>query len=430
MLNSLMIDPRILREEPESVKAAVNRKGLPVDWEALAELDSQRRSLLGKVESLRSEQKAANQAMAALDKKSDAFRAKVGEMKAISLKVKEGESALKELEIRWEELLLSVPNMPHSSVPDGRTPEDNQVFSTWGNPDEAGGAGVAHWEIPGMEKYLDFARGAKVSGAGFPFYMGNMASLVRGLVSFFLSEARENGYLEIHAPLLVNADSPRCTGQLPDKDGQMYHTPTDDLYLIPTAEVPVTNLYRDEILSADQLPLKHAGYTPCFRREAGSYGKDVRGLNRLHQFDKVELVKWVAPETSYDELESLRDHAEGILKKLGLPYRVLLLCTGDMGFSQAKVYDLEVWSSGQKRWLEVSSCSNFESFQARRGNIRFRRDHQSKPEVVHTLNGSGLAVPRVLAALLENGYDGQGTIHLPEALHGFCGFKELTVGQG
>lgn len=285
---------------------------------------------------------------------------------------------------------------------------------------------LAHWDLIEKHGLVDFERGAKVTGAGFPFYVGKGARLQRALIQFFLDLAtEEGGYAELQAPLVVNADSATGTGQLPDKEDQMYEAERDGLYLIPTAEVPVTNLYRDEILDEADLPLKFCAYTPCFRREAGSHGRDVRGLNRLHQFDKVELVHFVHPARSYDALETLREDAERALQRLGLPYRRLLMCTGDMGFTQAKKYDLEVWSAGQQRWLEVSSISNFEAFQARRMQIRYRPAEGGKPTLVHTLNGSGLALPRVVAALLENNQDADGTIRLPAVLHRYTGFTTI-----
>jgi seryl-tRNA synthetase len=273
---------------------------------------------------------------------------------------------------------------------------------------------------------FDFARGSKVTGAGFPFYVGDGAKLVRSLIQFFLDEAGKAGYREVNPPIVVNAASATAVGQLPDKEGMMYQTVEDQFYLIPTAETPLTNFYRDEIIEEDALPVYRCAYTPCFRREAGSYGKDVRGLNRLHQFDKVELLKWVHPSKSYEELDSLRAHAELLLQKLELPYRILLMCGGDLGFAQSKKYDLEVWSGGQKRWLEVSSCSNFETFQARRAQIRFRAKDTGKPELLHTINGSGLAVPRVLSALLENNLQADGTVKIPAVLVPYFGKSHLS----
>jgi seryl-tRNA synthetase len=302
------------------------------------------------------------------------------------------------------------------------------VCATHGATDAVSAHARPHWEITGFDRLFDFARGAKVTGAGFPFYVGDGARLVRALIQFFLDEAGRAGYQEVHPPVVVNAASATAVGQLPDKEGMMYQTVEDQFYLVPTAETPLTNFFRDEILDEAALPVCCCAYTPCFRREAGSYGKDVRGLNRLHQFDKVELLKWVHPSRSYEELESLRAHAEGLLQKLELPYHVLLMCGGDLGFAQAKKYDLEVWSAGQKRWLEVSSCSNFEAFQARRAQIRFRSKESGRPELVHTLNGSGLAVPRVLSAILENNLQADGCVHIPTVLQPYFGKEFLSFG--
>jgi seryl-tRNA synthetase len=422
-----MLDPKLIRETPDVVRAAIARKHLDVDLEAVLALDATWRSQLQEVETLRSRQKAANTEMAKLPKGSSEFLSKVGEMKAVSAQVKEKEAALKETEAKWQQAMLTLPNLPHASVPDGRTAEENVVHATHGSIEAVSSHAKPHWDIPGFDRAFDFGRGAKVTGAGFPFYIGDGARIVRALLQFFLEEGGRAGYVEVAPPIFVNAASATATGQLPDKEGQMYETVSDGLYAVPTAEVPVTNFFRDEILEEAALPVYRCAYTPCFRREAGSYGKDVRGLNRLHQFDKVELLKWVHPSTSYDELEKLRGDAERLLQKLGLPYRVLLMCGGDLGFAQSKKYDLEVWSAGQKRWLEVSSCSNFESFQARRAQIRFRGS-EGKPELVHTLNGSGLAVPRVLAALLENNLQADGTVKIPEALVPYFGKDTLRFG--
>jgi seryl-tRNA synthetase len=421
-----MLDPKLLRESPDVVRAAIAKKHLQVDVDAVLAIDASWRSLLQETEALRASQKAANSAMAALPKGSPEFVAKVAEMKAVSAKVKEHEARLKETEDRFRQAMLSLPNLPHASVPEGRDATENVVFSSHGDTAAVSPAAMPHWEIPGFDRLFDFARGAKVTGAGFPFYVADGARLVRALLQFFLEEDTRAGYVEIAPPILVNAASATATGQLPDKEGQMYETTPDNLYAIPTAEVPVTNFFRDEILEESALPVRRCAYSPCFRREAGSYGKDVRGLNRLHQFDKVELLKWVHPSQSYVELDSLRDDAERILRKLNLPYRVLLMCGGDLGFAQAKKYDLEVWSGGQKRWLEVSSCSNFEAYQARRAQIRFRSKETGKPELVHTLNGSGLAVPRVLAALLENNLQPDGRVRIPDALVPHFGKDHLS----
>ncbi|MEI6465145.1 MAG: serine--tRNA ligase [Verrucomicrobiota bacterium] len=421
-----MLDPKLLRESPDLVRAAIAKKHLEVDVDAVLAIDTAWRAQLQEVESLRSKQKAANTEMAALPKGSPEFVAKVAEMKAVSGQVKERDAQLKEIEERFKQAMLSLPNLPHASVPEGRTPEENVVHLTHGAVDQARPDAKPHWEIPGFEKLFDFSRGAKVTGAGFPFYVGDGARIVRALLHFFLEEDGKAGYTEVNPPIFVNAASAIATGQLPDKEGQMYETTPDHLYAVPTAEVPLTNFFRDEIIEESALPVYRCAYTPCFRREAGSYGKDVRGLNRLHQFDKVELLKWVHPATSYDELDKLRLDAERLLQKLELPYRVLLMCGGDLGFAQSKKYDLEVWSAGQKRWLEVSSCSNFETFQSRRAQIRYRSKESGKTELVHTINGSGLAVPRVLAALLENNLQPDGRVKLPAALVPYFGKEYLT----
>lgn len=421
-----MLDPKLLRESPDLVRAAIAKKHLDVDLDAVLALDAQWRSLLGEVEQARAKHKAASNEMAAMKKGSPEFLAKVQEIKAATAVTKGKEEELKALEEKWQAAMLTLPNLPHATVPEGRTPEQNVVHATNGDPAAASPHAQPHWEIAGFDRLLDFGRGAKVTGAGFPFYVGDGARIVRALLQFFLDEDVKAGYTEVAPPIFVNAASATATGQLPDKEGQMYETTPDRLFAVPTAEVPLTNFFRDEIVEQDALPILRCAYTPCFRREAGSYGKDVRGLNRLHQFDKVELLKWVHPSASYDELEKLRADAERLLQKLELPYRVLLMCGGDLGFAQSKKYDLEVWAAGQKRWLEVSSCSNFESFQARRAQIRFRNKETGKPELVHTLNGSGLAVPRVLAALLENNLQADGRVKIPAALVPYFGKEFLS----
>jgi len=421
-----MLDSKLLRESPDVVRAAIAKKHLDVDLDAALALDAQWRTQLAEVESLRAKQKAANNEMAALKKGSPEFLAKVQEMKAVSAQVKAREAQMGELDVRWRAVMLTLPNIPHASVPEGRTAEQNVVFSTHGSTEAVSLHARPHYEIAGFDHLFEFGRGAKVTGAGFPFYVGDGARLVRALVQFFLNEAGAAGYREVNPPIVVNAASATAVGQLPDKEGMMYQTVEDHFYLVPTAETPLTNFFRDEILDEAALPIYRCAYTPCFRREAGSYGKDVRGLNRLHQFDKVELLKWVHPTRSYEELDTLRDHAESLLRKLELPYRVLLMCGGDLGFAQSKKYDLEVWSAGQKRWLEVSSCSNFEAFQARRAQIRFRSKETGKPELVHTINGSGLAVPRVLSALLENNLQADGRVRLPAVLVPYFGKEYLS----
>ncbi|MBE36995.1 MAG: serine--tRNA ligase [Opitutaceae bacterium] len=423
-----MLDPKLLRESPDLVRAAIVKKHSDVDVDAVIAIDDRWRTLITEVENSRAKQKAANGEMAKLPKGSPEFIAKVQEMKAVSAEVKEKDALLKETEIKWKQALMTLPNLPHESVPEGRFEEDNVVLSHHGDHEAEFPHAVSHWEIHDFEKLFDFGRGAKVTGAGFPFFVGEGSRLVRALLNFFLEENSQKGYTEVSPPIMVNAESATATGQLPDKEGQMYET-LEQLYAVPTAEVPLTNFFREEIIDESALPVQRCAYTPCFRREAGSYGKDVRGLNRLHQFDKVELLKWVHPSQSYVELDKLRGDAESLLQKLELPYRVLLMCSGDMGFTQTKQYDLEVWSAGQKRWLEVSSCSNFEAFQARRAQIRYRNAETGKPELLHTLNGSGLAVPRVLAALLENNLQADGRVKLPAALVPYFG-KEYVSFSG
>lgn len=421
-----MIEISHLRKDIEKVRSAVTRKKFECDLDAVIQLDQKRREAISEAEKARAGQKATNNEMAQLPKGSPEFLEKVTEMKLLASKVKELEALAKKADNVFKEVFMTIPNLPHQSVPEGKGEEDNQTLSTWGEVDGNFPHAIPHYEIPWFEQMIDFPRGVKVTGAGFPFYLGEMSQLVRALINFFLEEAGKNGYEEVHSPIVVNAASATATGQLPDKEGQMYLDQNEEVYLIPTAEVPVTNFFRDEILSAEELPVKRCAYTPCFRREAGSWGKDVRGLNRLHQFDKVELVQWTHPQESFAELEKLRTDAEGLLQKLGLPYRVLLICAGDIGFPHSKQYDLEVWAAGQKRWLEVSSCSNFTDFQARRANIRFRGD-DGQPKPVHTLNGSALAIPRVLAAILENNLQADGTVVVPKCLQKW--FPKETIGS-
>lgn len=410
-----MIDVKLLREQPDFVRNAIAKKKFSCDIDSVLELDALRRSKITEAEQARAAQKAANKEMAALPKGSPEFLAKVQEMKKIAGSAKELEVAAREADEAFQEALLTIPNLPDPSVPMGKGEDDNVVASTWGDVDGDFPHAMPHFDIPWFESRIDFARGVKAAGAGFPFYVGEVSRLVRAMINFFLEEARESGYEEVMPPIVVNAESATATGQLPDKEGLMYYDQSEGLYLIPTAELPVTNFYRDEILDAKDLPIYRCAYTPCFRREAGSWGAHVRGLNRLHQFDKVELVKWTDADSSMDELDKLRENVEKILQKLKLPYRVLRMCTGDIGFPHAKQYDLEVYAAGQKRWLEVSSCSNFTDFQARRAGIRYR-GVDGKPVAVHTLNGSGLAVPRVLAAILENNLQADGRVKVPECL--------------
>ncbi len=418
-----MLDLRFIRENIELVKKGSEAKGITVDLDKIVQLDEQRRSLIQEGESLKANKNAVSAEVGKLKQKGlDASKA-ITEMEAVKNRIQTIDSDLRDVHSKLEILLLTVPNLPHESVPFGKTPADNMEVFRWGELPKADFPLKPHWDLAEKCHIIDFGRGAKVAGAGFPFFVGKGATLERSLINFFLDQANERGYKEMAPPIVVNEDSARGTGQIPDKEDLMYIVERDKLYMIPTAEVPVTNYFRDEMLAEKDLPIKFAAYTPCFRREAGSYGKDVRGLNRVHQFDKVELVKFVHPSTSYEELDALRDDAERLLQLLGLPYRRLLMCTGDMGFTQTKKFDLEVWASGQQKWLEVSSCSNFEAFQARRMNVRFKPGTGSKPEFVHTLNGSGLALPRIVAALIENNQTPEGKIVVPKALHPYTRFE-------
>ena len=423
-----MLDLKFIRENLELVKKAAKEKKFEVDFDSLVKFDDERKAIIVKVEEKKARRNKASEEIAKMKKSGQNADAMVAEMKAVGDEIKVLDEQQKTAESNLNQLLLTVPNIPHPSVPDGGTPDDNKTIFTWGEIPKADFQLKPHWDLVEKLDLIDFATGVKIAGAGFPVYKGSGAKLQRALINFFLDKAGEHGYKEVQPPIVVNTDSATGTGQLPDKEDQMYVVTRDEFYLVPTAEVPVTNIHRQQVLKADQLPIKYAAYTPCFRREAGSYGKDVRGLNRLHQFDKVELVKFVHPDTSYDELESLRKDAEKLLQELELPYRVLLMCKGDMGFTQTKKYDLEVWSAGQQRWLEVSSCSNFESFQARRMNIKFK-DAAGKPEFVHTLNGSGLALPRIVSAIIENYQTDEGTIVVPKVLRKYMGM-DVIKSQG
>ncbi|NUN70849.1 MAG: serine--tRNA ligase [Bacteroidetes bacterium] len=420
-----MLDLKFIRENTDAVRTGIRQKRADDNIDAILALDNQRRTLIGEGEGLKAKRNEVSAKVGQMKKAGENADAVIEEMNAVKTRIQQIDEELKSVEEKLDELMLTVPNVPHPSVPVGATPDDNQSIFEWGTKPAAAGL-KPHWEITSALGIIDFDRGSKVAGAGFPFYVGKAAVLQRALINFFLDQAGERGYKELQAPIVVNKDSARGTGQIPDKEDMMYVATKDELYMIPTAEVPVTNFHRKETFEEKELPIRYAGYTPCFRREAGSYGKDVRGLNRLHQFDKVELVKFVHPSTSYDELESLRADAEHLLQLLGLPYRVLLMCTGDMGFTQTKKYDLEVWAAGQQKWLEVSSCSNFETFQARRMNIKYKSKETGKPEFVHTLNGSGLALPRIVAAIIENNQNPDGTVNVPEVLRPYTRFAVIA----
>ncbi|MEX2115736.1 MAG: serine--tRNA ligase [Bacteroidota bacterium] len=420
-----MLDLKFIREHLDLVRKGAEAKGLTVNLGTIISLDEKRRALIQEGEGLKARRNQVSAEIGKLKKEGKSGDDAIAEMESVKARIHAIDTELRTVDEQLNALLLTVPNLPHPSVPIGKTPAENKGISAWGEPPSVDFELKPHWEIAEKLGIVDFTRGVKITGAGFPVYVGKGATLERALINFFLDEALGQGYQEMSPPILVNEESARGTGQIPDKEDLMYVAERDGLYLIPTAEVSVTNFHRNEVLNEKELPRRYAAYTPCFRREAGSYGKDVRGLNRIHQFDKVELVKFVHPDSSYDELESLRQDAERLLRLLGLPYRVLLMCTGDMGFTQSKKYDLEVRAPGQNRWLEVSSCSNFEAFQARRMNVRFKPTNGTKPEFVHTLNGSGLALPRVVAALLEHYQTPEGKVIVPKALHPYTRFEVI-----
>jgi len=412
-----MIDPRIIRENPDRLRKALSDRHSPFDVEKVMSLDSERRSLMGKAELLKKERNEASKAIGLKKRNKEDATAEMDAMKAVSDDIAAFDEKIKQLDEELDGLLPYIPNLPHGSVPVGASEADNPVYRTWGTPREFTFVPKNHWDIGESLGIIDFERATKITGARFVLMKGAGALLERALTAFMLDlHTTEHGYTEVLPPFMVNRDSMTATGQLPKFEEDLFKVEDGQFYLIPTAEVPVTNIHRDEILNEDDLPVKYTAYTPCFRREAGSYGKDTRGLIRQHQFDKVELVKFAHPDSSYDELESLLSNAEEVLKRLGLPYRVVTLCTGDMGFSAAKTYDIEVWLPGQGKYREISSCSNFEDFQARRAGIRYRPKDGKGTSLVHTLNGSGLAVGRTLVAVLENYQEEDGSVTVPEAL--------------
>jgi len=406
------------------VRELARKKGVEVPIEEFLELDRRWRELLTEVEQRRAKLNTVSRQVGNLMRSGDKPAADRMRAQASGLKesIETIEESLRERDEGLQELELQFPNLPHESVPEGKGEEDNVVVSEWGEKPTLPCEARPHWDIATELQLVDFARGAKVAGSGFLAFIGFGARLQRALISFMLDlQTRQNGYTEVYPPFLVNRKSLLGTGQLPKFEEDLYRLDRDELFLIPTAEVPVTNLYQDEILDGEALPIRYAAFSGCFRREAGAAGKDTRGLLRVHQFDKVELVKFVRPETSYNELESLREDAESVLRALGLHYRVTLMCTGEMGFSNAKQYDLEVWAPGVEKYLEVSSVSNFTDFQARRANIRYRPGYGEKPDFVHTLNASGVALPRLMAALLETYAQPDGTVAIPDALQPYMG---------
>jgi seryl-tRNA synthetase len=423
-----MLDLRRLREQPEEARAQLARRGQPDALALLARalaLDEARRARVRELDALKAQRNAASDEVGRRKRVGEPVDALLAELKELAEAIRQREDELRALESELEDMLLRIPNLPDPAVPDGG-PECNRVVRTWGEPRRFDFEPRPHWELGAQLGLLDLARGAKISGSGFPLFRGVGARLERGLIAFMLDlHTREHGYTELWPPFLVHRACMVGTGQLPKFFDDVYHVPSDDLFLIPTAEVPVTNVHRDEILDGASLPRAYCAYSPCFRREAGAAGQQTRGLIRVHQFDKVELVRFERPEDSDAALEILTAHAERVLQILGLAYRVVLLASGDLGFAARKTYDLEVWAPGAGRWLEVSSCSNFGDFQARRAQIRFRRAPAARPEYVHTLNGSGLALPRTVVALLETYQNADGSVDLPEALWPYVGLRRL-----
>ncbi len=421
-----MLDLRYIRENPAVVEEQLRRRGNHTSLDEILRLDAQRRQLIRSIDAIQHERKAIQAEVASAKERGDVPEKALSYLRTLADRLRSLEDELREVETRLRLQLLSLPNLPHPTVPDGTTADENREVRRWGEPQQKEFR-KDHLEIARELHLLDFQRAAKVSGSGFVFYTGKGAQLERALINFMLDfHVRHHGYRELFPPFLVLPSAMEGTGQLPKLRDDMYYVERDELFLIPTAEVPLTNYFADEILPAESLPIKLCGYSACFRREAGSYGRETRGLVRLHQFNKVELVKFCRPEDSYEELEALVAEVEAVLQALGVVYRVVLLCAGDMGFASAKTYDLEVWSPCQQRWLEVSSCSNFEAFQARRANIRYRPKAGAKPEFIHTLNGSGLATPRLMVALLEQFQTPEGTVVVPEALRPYCGFDIIA----
>jgi seryl-tRNA synthetase len=427
-----MLQVNFIRNNKERVLAGLKKRNAKEDLlqaiESILQLDDDRKRLKTELDEANAERNRFSAEIGALMKQGKKEEAEQSRSQVAGLKERAAaiEEELKSTEERLTEQLYLVPNIPHESVPVGITPEDNEIYRPGPDPlPELDDTALPHWEIAAKYKVFDLELGVKLTGAGFPVYRGKGAKLERALINFFLDEASAAGYEEIIPPLMVNEDSARGTGQLPDKEAQMYHVTLDNLYLIPTAEVPVTNIYRDQILDASELPIKMTAYTPCFRREAGSYGAHVRGLNRVHQFDKIEIVQIAHPDQSYEILMQMLEHVAGLLNKLGLPFRILRLCGGDMGFTSALTFDFEVWSAAQKRWLEVSSVSNFETYQSNRMKMRFREGKDKDIQLVHTLNGSALALARIVASILENNQSPEGVM-IPEVLRKYTGFDLLN----
>jgi len=422
-----MISIKDLRKQPELYKKMLALKSDHADVDQLLVLDKTFRRLQTEVNHLRTERNIASEAIGLAKKAGQDASVAIKQTRELGDKLKGIENKLHQTDEELNKVLYQTPNLPHETVPKGSNEINNVEIKSWGKKPEFMFTPKSHLQLGESLTLFDFERGAKLSGSGFPLYVGKGAKLERALINAMVDHhVNEYGFTELFPPVLMKKESMVTTGQLPKFEEDMYHTEVDNLYLAPTAEVPVTNVHRDEILDESELPIYYVAYSPCFRRESGSYGKDTRGLLRVHQFNKVELVKFAVPETSYEELEHLTKQAESILKKLGLHYRVVELCTGDLSFAAAKCYDLEIWAPGEQKWLEVSSCSNFESFQARRGNIRYRRSEDNKVDFLHTLNGSGVATPRLMVALLETYQTEKGTIQFPNEVANFLGIREIT----
>jgi seryl-tRNA synthetase len=420
-----MLDARFVRDNVDAVKEALKKRGYEFPLQEFLSLDEKRMTVMRETEELRNRRNVVSEEIGRLKRQKADAASQLEEMKVVAERIKALDEALRGLEEETKSLLLTIPNIPSESVPVGKDETENVEIRKWGDPRVFDFEALNHWDIAETLDIIDFDRASKIAGARFALMKGAGARLERSLMNFMLDLNTSKGYKEVFPPVLVNKESMTGTGQLPKFEAELFRVADPEFYLIPTAEVPVTNIHRDEILKESDLPLYYTAYTPCFRREAGSYGKDTRGLIRQHQFNKVELVKFVKPEDSYTELEKLTSDAEDILKRLGLPYRVISLCTGDMGFSSAKTYDLEVWLPGQNRYREISSCSNFEDFQARRAGIRFKREGKKGTEFVHTLNGSGLAIGRTLVAVLENYQQKDGSVIVPEVLRSYMGMEKI-----
>ena len=420
-----MLDVKLLRENLDEVKTRMATRGAEIDWNEFVAVDRERREALANIERLKEKKNRLSGEIGKIKKNGGDATALMRDVEEVSEDIRTAEGPLAEIEARFEQLMLTLPNLPNPGVPVGKNADDNKEIRRWGDLPKFDFEPKNHWDIGEELGILDFERAAKIAGARFAVYRDAGARLERALINFMLDlHTKENGYMEMIPPALVNRTALVGTGQLPKFEEDLFRLAQGEYFLIPTAEVPLTNLHRDEMIERENLPIKYVAYTPCFRSEAGSYGKDVRGLIRLHQFNKVEMVKFTEPETSYDELESMVRNAEEVLKRLKIPYRVVELCTGDLGFGSAKTYDLEVWVPGQNTYREISSCSNCEDFQARRANIRYRKENKGRPIFVHTLNGSGLAVGRTFVAVLENYQQKDGSVVIPDALRSYMGGLE------